>query len=88
MAGVGGVVGLGVEVGARVCVWGDRQTHRKTEKSDSISDTVVARTGLSIDSSFSTGGVNPAGPISLKKDLDSNKFILPPWKFLFSRPIR
>ena len=54
------------------------QVYPKTEKSDSISDTVVARTGLSIDSSFSTGGVNPAGPISLKKDLDSTNFVLPP----------
>ena len=54
------------------------QVYPKTQKSDSISDTVVARTGLSIDSSFSTGGVNPAGPISLKKDLDSTNFVLPP----------
>ena len=54
------------------------QVYPKTQKSDSISDTVVARTGLSIDSSFSTGGVNPEGPISSRKDLDSTNFVLPP----------
>ena len=55
------------------------QVYPKTEKSDSISDTVVARTGLSIDSNFSsTGAPNPLGSVSLKKDLDSTKFVLPP----------